>query len=155
MKATGAEQGATANEPTCHGSCSKQHAPRQVGSSLSFNVRQLHQSMTEPLSLSNRSVKFWHKQLPTWIVAILLLMLLFLGTLIQYISIRMVYLGPIGPYQEGQFITVVVMGPLIATVSCLCIKKYRRIRSILLGAVYAECFVLILKIISLVGNHTK
>ncbi len=39
-KTHSAEPGATANEPTCHGSCSEQHAPRQAGSSLSFNVRQ-------------------------------------------------------------------------------------------------------------------
>ena len=39
-KPYGAEPGATANEPHCHGSCSEQHAPRQRGSSLSFNVRQ-------------------------------------------------------------------------------------------------------------------
>jgi hypothetical protein len=35
-----AEQSATANELHCHGSCSKQHAPRQRSSSLSLNVRQ-------------------------------------------------------------------------------------------------------------------
>ena len=37
----GAEPGARANDPICHVLCSEPHRPRQLGSRLIFNVRQI------------------------------------------------------------------------------------------------------------------